>query len=134
MISQTAIQMTTAWLRSCFSPAICNTPLERVLRVSEEAIELGQANGMTEEHALALVKQVYSKPPGEVTQEEGGLLICLMAYFGTQYEEDAAMRATCSWQAEYDRIQDPAVIEKIQGKHKTKVGTPITADGSGMVA
>lgn len=129
MISQTAIKMTTDWLRQCFSPQICNTPLERVLRVAEEAIELGQANGMEKEHALALVEQVYSKPPGEVMQEEGGLLVCLLAYFGTQNKDPGE-----AWLTEFNRIQDPETIAKIQGKHKTKVGTSITADGSGMVS
>ena len=59
------------WLHSTFGGRILTDLEERVLRLTEETLELGQAEGMTREQAHALVDQVFDKPKGDVEQEQG---------------------------------------------------------------
>ena len=49
----------------------------RALRFAEEAIELAQACGVSEEKALELVRIVYSRPAGYPYQEVGGSMVTL---------------------------------------------------------
>lgn len=66
-------------------------PLERVLRVLEEAVELAQAEGMTLDRARAVVDYVFNKPPGDPSQEVGGLGVTLLAYCASRgFSADAA--------------------------------------------
>lgn len=54
-------------------------PHERAMRMLEEALELAQAMGVTEEEAERLRANVFQKPAGEVAQELGGAAITLFA-------------------------------------------------------
>jgi hypothetical protein len=56
-----------------------NLPI-RSLRLAEEAVELAQANGIPREKMVDLVNMVYRKPPGELKQELGGVLLCAAVY------------------------------------------------------
>jgi hypothetical protein len=67
------------WVGDTFGP-LALAPYERAQRVLEEAVELGQAEGLTPERARAVVDHVYGKPPGDPAQEAGGLGVTLLAY------------------------------------------------------
>jgi hypothetical protein len=68
------------WVVECFGGEILRDSKERTYRFLEEALELGQAAGATKEDALRLVDYVYSRPPGWIPQEVGGILVTLAAY------------------------------------------------------
>jgi len=67
------------WVRDTFG-RISDDRDERARRVLEEAIELVQAAGLSQRDASAMVAHVYSRPPGDVRQEVGGLGITLLAF------------------------------------------------------
>ncbi len=67
------------WVGDTFGYANLETE-ERCKRFVEEAIELAQAEGLTEEQVRAIVSYVYEKPGGEVQQEVGGVGTTLLAY------------------------------------------------------
>ena len=67
------------WLIECFGEAVANDSQERSHRFLEEALELVQATGCTEDEAVALVKYVYGRPVGEPSQEVGGAMVTLAA-------------------------------------------------------
>lgn len=88
------------------------TPLIRVLRVLEEAIELAQAEGVHIEELNTIRDQVYSKPAGLPSQELGGVLVTLAGYASTtKYDLEIAF-----WE-EALRIMDPAVMEKVRKRN-----------------
>lgn len=60
------------WACRCFGEQVTADRKERALRVLEEAIELAQAEGIEVNQAANLVGYVYSRPPGEPSQELGG--------------------------------------------------------------
>ena len=65
------------WGCRCFgADHMTNRPL-RALRFAEEAIELAQACGVSEDKALEVVKIVYSRPRGLAHQEVGGSMVTL---------------------------------------------------------
>jgi NTP pyrophosphatase (non-canonical NTP hydrolase) len=88
------------------------TPHIRMLRLNEEAIELGQAENVTQGELLIIINQVYAKPPGALYQELGGVMTCLIAYCDIRGfdPEDAFF-------AEFTRIMDPAVMEKVRKRN-----------------
>jgi hypothetical protein len=67
------------WVGETFGVANLETQ-ERCKRFVEEAVELAQAEGLTAEEVSAIVAYVYSKSPGEVFQEAGGVGTTLLAY------------------------------------------------------
>jgi hypothetical protein len=89
---------------------------ERVLRFLEESIELGQVEGVTKEQALALIEQVYAKPPGVTSQEIGGVLTTLAAYFAVTGASPEQL-----FERELRRIEQPDIMEKIRTKHDGKL-------------
>ena len=52
---------------------------ERGARLAEEAIEVAQTEGVTEDMIAAITRRVYERPPGELWQEIGGVGITLEA-------------------------------------------------------
>ena len=56
-----------------------NDPHERAMRFAEEAIELVQACGLEASEVERLVNYVFAKPPGEIHQEIGGVMVTLFA-------------------------------------------------------
>jgi NTP pyrophosphatase (non-canonical NTP hydrolase) len=66
------------WVEATFGADTCFIH-ERAARLLEEAIELAQAAGVSEEHALATVRHIFQKPPGDPAQELGGVGLTLLA-------------------------------------------------------
>lgn len=63
------------WAIRAFGPDHVNDRKVRSLRIVEEAIELCQAYGVDKEKVALAVNEVYGRPPGEPTQELGGVLL-----------------------------------------------------------
>ena len=66
------------WCATVFGAASTGVP-QRTRRFLEEAVELAQSTGMTEEDALKMVRFVYARPTGEPSQEIGGTMVTLMS-------------------------------------------------------
>jgi len=90
---------------------------ERMLRFTEEVIELGQVEGVTREQHHALIDQVHDKPIGEVEQEIGGVLVTLGSYFAVTGRDNPGIL----YEREFSRCEQPEVIEKIRRKHDEKL-------------
>lgn len=88
-----------AWVRDTFGMPAAEVP-ERVRRLVEEVVELAQAEGLPLEAIKDIAHHVYSKPPGEPTQEIGGVCTTLLAYCASK---NVSMEA-CE-NAEFQRIQ-----------------------------
>lgn len=67
------------WVGETFGLANLETQ-ERCKRFIEEAIELCQAEGLTDAQVCSILVYVYDKEPGEVSQEVGGVGTTLLAY------------------------------------------------------
>lgn len=67
------------WMMECFGPMIAADRAERNHRFLEEALELVQACGCTEDEAHQLVAYVYGRAIGEIPQEVGGVMVTLAA-------------------------------------------------------
>jgi hypothetical protein len=67
------------WLLACFGAEIAADTDERNHRFLEEALELVQACGATQDEANQLVDYVYGRPVGERAQEVGGVMVTLAA-------------------------------------------------------
>ncbi len=101
------------WMQACFGPAISADGIERNFRFGEEALELMQALGATEDEAMTLVRYVWSRPKGEPKQEVGGVMVCMAALcnaHGFNYEQEAQIELARCWEK----------IEKIRAKHAAK--------------
>jgi hypothetical protein len=72
------------WVRRAWGDKVFDSIEERVLRLSEEALELAQAE--THDKTLMraklhkLVDRVFDRKPGDPPQELGGVGVCLLAY------------------------------------------------------
>lgn len=86
------------WVQRTFGAELL-APQERVARLLEEVVELAQAEDLPEERALALVRHVYSKPPGSPLQEVGGVGVTLLAYCGSK-----GISADTAERMELDRV------------------------------
>jgi hypothetical protein len=72
---KTTIRIALNWaIRSFGRDHVFDTRI-RALRVAEEAVELAQAAWVEEAQMHKLVGLVYSRPPGEVLLEVGGVLM-----------------------------------------------------------
>ena len=92
------------WLAACFPPSVTKDRQERTHRFLEEALELAQANGCTQEHALALVNYVYSRPMGKPELEVGGVMVTLASLCSaTKIDMDEAGNAEL--RRNWDRIE-----------------------------
>lgn len=56
----------------------------RALRLMEEAVELAQACDVSRVNAMQLVSMVYDRPPGDIRQEIGGVLVTAHAFCAGQ--------------------------------------------------
>ena len=101
------------WMQTCFGPHVSADLLERCDRFIEEALELVQAAGYTEDRALALVEYVFGRPKGRFTQEVGGVMVTLSAMcnvLGIDYTEAGTIELARCWKR----------IDAIREKQKTK--------------
>ena len=53
---------------------------ERAMRLLEEAVELAQAEGITEEMVNRQARHVFSRPAGDPDQEAAGVGVCLAGW------------------------------------------------------
>lgn len=103
------------WVREAFGSEPADCQAERAHRFLEEALEAGQAAGVTEEEAAQLVRYVYGRDKGEIAQEVGGVMLTL-APFAAAYGVDLQVAA----EAELARVNTPEVIEKCRRKNASK--------------
>lgn len=67
------------WTYRCFDHVVANDLEERNHRFFEEAVELVQAGGYTQEQAHAMIDYVYERPVSAPENEVGGVTVTLMA-------------------------------------------------------
>jgi hypothetical protein len=101
------------WLVAAFGEGSAEDKDERNHRFLEEALELVQACGCTQESAHQLVDYVYGRPVGEVVQEVGGVMTTLAMLCNVQ-GVDAAVAG------EIELARAWSQIEKIRAKRATK--------------
>lgn len=107
------------WLEACFSHAVRADRVERTHRFLEEALELAQANGCSQEDAHALVNYVFGRPEGRPEEEVGGVMVTLAGLCSASdinMDEAADRELERNW----DRI------DLIRAKQQTKPhGSPL---------
>ena len=120
-----------AWVSDRFGPESLSNPMERADRLLEEAIEMqqaiyGEAGGgrqgnAGERRALAMVRHVYSKEPGDPRQEMGGVMTCALAL-----GHRLGVRLDLAAQTELTRIEglSKAHFDK---RHQAKVDAGVAA-------
>ena len=107
-----------AWSKACFGPA-ANDATERTHRFLEEALELVQATGCTQNEAHQLVDYVFGRPVGEPAKEAGGVMLTLAALCNAN-----AIDMMESAEAELGRVWH--IIDAIRAKHLSKPkGSPL---------
>lgn len=104
-----------AWMLQCFSPEVSEDLMERSHRFMEEAIELGQSCGTTQEDMHKLVDYVYGRPAGDAKQEIGGVMLTL----GALAHPLRASILSCAV-SELARVNNPVMMQKIRDKQATK--------------
>lgn len=104
------------WAVKVFGKDKANDKKIRVYRFIEEALELGQSLGLTEEEALYQLKYVYGRPVGVPSQEVGGVMTSLsvLCTINSIDPEHCA-------EIEYNRISSPTVIKIIKDKELKKL-------------
>lgn len=108
-------QRVRPWLLECFGETIAGDREERNHRFLEEALELVQACGCTQNEAHQLVDYVFGRPVGEPRQEVGGVMVTLAALClanGLDVHADG--------EAELARISVPETVLKIRAKQAAK--------------
>lgn len=68
------------FVATAFGSSLVMNKWERAMRCAEEALELAQAEGVSEEDAKRLVNRVYSRPVGDPLQEGAGLGVCWLVW------------------------------------------------------
>lgn len=101
------------WARECFGEHDTADPQMRTYRFLEEAIELAQACGCTQESAARVLTYVYERPTGVVAQEVGGVMVSLAVLcraFGMEMDRRG--------EAELTRVL--GMVEHIRARHAAK--------------
>lgn len=111
---------TAAWAARTFGGS-CMTLRERAARFAEEAIELVQACGLSEEDVLRLIDYVYNRPVGTITQEAGGVGVTLMALC-----EVAGVSADTEEARELVRVQAKSTAH-FRARHEAKAAQGIAS-------
>jgi hypothetical protein len=107
------------WLGACFPPSVRADRCKRTHRFLEEALELAQANGCPRDDAIALVDNVFSRPPGQAGQEVGGVMVTL-ASLCSAVGVEMAEAGNCELNRNWDRI------DVIRAKQRSKPrGSPL---------
>lgn len=101
------------WISACFGHSTEDKTIPRSHRFLEEALELAQATGCTQEQANDLVRYVFSRPVGPVKDEIGGTLLTLASLANT-------VGVDMSYCGELELIKNYARIEKIRAKAASK--------------
>lgn len=74
-----AQSVASKWVHDTFGEDCALDCTERAKRVLEEAIELAQASGVSEDDVDFITHYVYRRDVGEIDQEVGGVAITLAA-------------------------------------------------------
>lgn len=103
------------WMKKWLGMESATEAQLRDLRFLEEAVELVQARGLPFDKVKEVVILVYGRPPGEPSQEVGGVVITLSALCsqaGIIFSEEAYR--------ELVRIEAPNVGEAIRARQSSK--------------
>lgn len=107
------------WLAACFGRTIAMDRDERSHRFLEEALELAQASGCSKEDASVLLDYVFSRPPGDIVGEVGGVMVTLAGLceaLGVDLEHASELELARNWRR----------IENIRAKRARKhFGSPL---------
>lgn len=116
-----ASRMYRRWMVLVFgeSLAAAVAPRVRVMRLLEEVVELSQAELVTEDEAVAIVRQVYAKPSGLAYQERGGVMLTLVGY-----ADSVQADLSHDFWEEMARVFDPEIVERVRYRnlHGDKIG------------
>jgi PAS domain-containing protein len=93
---------------------------ERALRMVEEALELGQAAGVTWDDVARLAARVYGRPAGEAWQEVGGVIVCVRALC-----QAMGLSAEYCEVREIERVTSMP-LEELQRRHRLKLAAGLT--------
>lgn len=114
----------TKWVRDRLGERLLRDKWERSMRVLEEAMEVGQACGISRFQVFGLMVRVYGRPVGDLKQELAGLNVCLRALAASQMVgvEEVTLE-------EVDRIEkmDPVLLVRKQNE-KAGLGLGLRAD------
>jgi hypothetical protein len=104
-----------AWVREALGEETASNVPERSLRTVEEAVELAQACGVSAESLHRLIDYVFSRPPGDPSQEIAGTMVTL-------YSTAAALNVDAdeAFYAELARIRQPEVMERCRVRQAEK--------------
>ena len=102
-----------SWVERVMGKTVARNGNERCRRFMEEAAELVQAGGMTRVEAIRMVNYVYSRPPGVMDQEVGGVCVTLSALCSAYY-----LNLDHCASAELERIE--LNVDLIRKKHNAK--------------
>ena len=103
------------WMDQCFLPSLYSNMTERGDRLLEEVLELLQSGGYDRQRVATLVDYVYNRPPGEPSQEVGGVMVTLAGYCWI-----AGLDMHADGERELARILQPEVMAKIRAKQAAK--------------
>jgi len=103
------------WMDACFIPSLYSNMTERGDRLLEEVLELLQSHGYDRSRVATLVDYVYGRPPGDPTQEVGGVMVTLAGYCWI-----AGIDMQAEGDRELARITQPEVMAKIRAKQEAK--------------
>ncbi len=104
-----------AWMLECFGADITNDIRERCYRFFEEAGELCQALGMSEDMAHQLVAYTWGREIGDPAQEVGGAMVTLGALCAA-----AGLDMQGAGETELARVNQPEIMAKVRAKHAAK--------------
>jgi NTP pyrophosphatase (non-canonical NTP hydrolase) len=103
------------WVRQVFGDNVADTTSERASRVVEEALELGQAAGLSREDTVAIAFRVFSRPKGDIRTELGDVGLTILALAEQQW----LSADTCEVEALERALNlDP---EHLRARHNAKV-------------
>lgn len=103
----------SVWLGAAFGGRFLS-PQDRALRALEEAVELAQAVGISQDIAEAMTDHVYARPPGDPRQELAGLLNTVLLT-ATALDLDALTEGDIELQRAWARM------DEIRAKQPEKV-------------
>jgi hypothetical protein len=119
------------WMMACFGPEISADRMERNHRFFEEAGELVQSLGMTEDEAHQLVSYTWGRPAGEPFQESGGVSVthaalCLAA--GIDQDEAAEAELARIW----TKVEQIRAKQAAKPKHSPLPASPSPIGDDGV--
>jgi hypothetical protein len=109
------------WCAETFGGTPAYSPNERSARFFEEAAELVQAMGLSQDMAAAILANVYGRPSGSIAQELGGVGVTAEAL-----AESVNLVFEAATQAEFDRVLS-LDAEHFRGKQNAKAAAGIAA-------